>query len=115
MTQAARGQLDREGNALQPGADGGDCRGVVRVQLERRRDPLGGLNEERDRVEARQGGDVRQPSRVRQRERWDVVGPLTSQPQPLPACDQHRDSRAARQQLRHRGRGVDDVLHVVED
>ena len=124
------GQLDRQRHAVQPGADGGDRRGVLVGHREARADRDGAFDEqpdgrvlaERDRVDdPRLAAEVEplEPAHLarvrRRRQARDRVFLLARDVEDGAARDDGLDVRRGPQEVGHdRGRR-DDLLEVVED
>jgi hypothetical protein len=114
VANAGSGQFDRQWQAVEPTADPNQGGGV------RLRDAEGGVDRLGPRREEAYGagglgsnessvlgiGDV---------ERRDWEDPFVRDPEERPAGGQHRQAGVVREKLRDPGRGVDDLLKVVED
>ena len=110
-----RGQLERQRNAVEPAADFGDRRRVVRADGELGRDLARTVDEEAHRLVGQQRLRVVRDTLRRDRQRTHRDHPLSRQAEPLAARRQHAQRRRGRQQPlgQRRGRG-EDVLAVVE-
>ncbi len=115
MAGAGRGQLDREGEAVQPGAQRADRGGVVVRQGEARVDRGGALDEELDGGVSHNTAGRDRPGRFRDDEgskRKLVLGPQAKR---LTTGHEDAQSGATLDELGDRGGGVQDLLEVVED
>ena len=99
---AGGGQLDGQGQPVEPGGDLGHRRGVLGGQPELRPDRLGALDEQPDRLGPAEGVEVRGPPRVGQVQRRHDQLLLAPEGERGPGGDQHPDLRGGRQQpLQH--------------
>ena len=125
-----RGELDREGHAVEPRRDRGNRRGVVvghgKRRLDRQRSldeqPDGGVLAERDRVDAPRPTRQLEPVRARELARIGWSGQardrqllLPGDPQGGTAGDDDLEAVGGAQQVRDDRRGVRDLLEVVQD
>ena len=112
---ASRRQLDGQRDAVQLGADAHDVRHVLVREAEVASGSGRAIDEQADRVAARDGLEGRAHLR-REPERWHPPAQLTRHVQRRAARGQDRDLGAAAQDLRrHLGARVGQVLAVVQD
>jgi hypothetical protein len=86
---ARRGQLDGQGEPVQPGADAGHRRRVLGRQREARSDGLRALDEEGDGGNAGELARRRQPRQVGEEQRRHLERALSGEVQGRAARDQH--------------------------
>ena len=111
---ARSGQLDRQRETVQPGANlRDDCRVLLR-QLDIGPNRLSTLEKESDRRIPCQFGKLREPLGIgcRQWRKWKLA--LAPNVEHQPACDQCFDFAAGAEQSRQRGRRLGHLLKVVE-
>lgn len=110
-----RRELDRQRQAVQPRAQLGQDRRVVRRQLQVGADRLRAFEEKRDRGVRGQLGQRRQPGRVGDRQRLDLVLPLAADMEHGSARHQRLHQGAGDQQRGEIGRRRRDLLEIVDD
>ncbi len=112
---ARRRQLQRQGDAVQPGADPGHRRGVLRRQSEVRVGGLSAFREEAHRRDARQVGERGEGGGVGHGERREAVLPLPGDAQRLAAGGEDVQPRRGGEPAGGEvGAGRDQVLAVVQ-
>ena len=111
---AGRGQLDRQGEAVEPRADRRDGCGVGCLQFEVGADVVRPLDEQHHRIDPGELLQRRQPPRIRKRERRDGILLLTPHPERLPAGHDDHEPRCRAQEVAHERGPIQDLLEVVE-
>ena len=109
-----RGQFDGQGQAVEPGADGGDGGGVFGRQGEAGARGAGALDEQGYGRRGQQFGRGRHARRG-QAQRGNGVVVLAIEAQQLAASDQQRQPARPAQQMQQVVGGVEHLLEVVED
>ena len=109
------GELQRQREPVQAGADRRHGRGVGGGDPEPRPDGPRPRDEQPRRVEPRQVGGRRRAAGVGERQRRDGELVLPGQAERRPAGRQDGEAGAGDQQLGHRGRPGQQVLHVVQE
>ena len=110
-----RGELDREGHAVELRADARDGGRVAVIQMEVAIDRPGPLDEQRHGVGKQRLGET-WPGRVGQRQRRDVDDDLASHAECLPAGREDANARSGAEDIGgEEGGRREDVLAVVED
>ena len=109
-----RGELDRERQALEAPADVGDVGGVVLVDGEAGLDRRRAVDEQHARRRAQRAVEARRGRRVGRRQRGDLVHLLAADPQHDAARHEELRERRGGVQPHEHGRGIDDLLEVVE-
>ena len=112
---ARRGELDRQRQAVEAAADGGEGRHVGICRGEARVGGLRPFEEEGGSGELRQVGEGSRLLRLRQGQGRDEEFVLAPDLQRHPAGHQELHSRAGGEKLGQGGHGRDDLLQVVED
>jgi hypothetical protein len=110
-----RGQLDGQGQPVEPGRDLGHRRGVLGGQPEPRPHRPGPLDEQPDRLGPAEGVEVREPPRVGQVQRRHHQLLLAPEGEGGPGGDQHPEPRGGAEKLLDHRAGLGHLLEVVRD
>jgi len=110
-----RRELDRQRQAVEPGADLGDRRRVLQRQVESRTDCPSALDEERDRIDRPQlvKADVTRAARERERRHEKLL--LSGDPERFTARHEHLHARGPGDQLADGSGCGHDLLEIVQD